>query len=109
MSEERPAKFAWWAYWLFLAVIALFAFAPVISVLVASSIAESNGCNLIEGGINPCLVAGSDMGPIIYTLFVLGWFAIATIPLGGAAFFVWLATLIIHRIAWGQMQKGKRS
>ncbi|MET0438115.1 MAG: hypothetical protein ABW043_11540 [Devosia sp.] len=109
MSEERPAKFAWWAYWLFLAVIALFAFAPVISVLVASSIAESNGCNLNEGSINPCLVAGSDMGPTIYTLFVLGWFAIATIPLGGAAFFVWLATLIIHRIAWGQMQKGKRS
>jgi heme exporter protein D len=34
---------------------------------------------------------------------------LATIPLGGAAFFVWLATLIIHRIAWGQMQKGKRS
>ncbi|MGV3574450.1 MAG: hypothetical protein ACO1O4_04840 [Devosia sp.] len=109
MSEERPAKFPWWAYWLFLAVIALFAFAPVISVLVASFIAESSGCSLNEGSINPCLVAGSDLGSTIYTLFVLGWFAIATLPLGGAAFFVWLATLIIHRIGWVQMQKGKRS
>jgi hypothetical protein len=55
------------------------------------------------------MIGGADWGQTLYTLFVLGWFMLATIPLGGAAFFVWLATLIIHRIAWGQMQKGKRS
>lgn len=109
MSEARPAKFPWWAYWLFLAVIALFAFAPVISVLAAGFIAESNGCYVNEGGVNPCMIGGTDWGPTLYTLFVLGWFMLATIPLGAAAFFVWLASLIIHRIAWGQMQKGKRS
>ena len=109
MSETRPARFPWWAYWLFLVMIALFAFAPIISVIAASLIAEANGCGLDEGSIHPCLVAGSDLGSTLYTLFVLGWFALATLPLGGAAFFVWLATLIIHRIAWGQMQKGKRS
>lgn len=108
MSDARPAKFPWWAYWLFLGVIALFAFAPVISVLIAGWVAESNGCALNEGSINSCMVGGSDMGPMLYSLFVLGWFMLATIPLGGAAFFVWLASLIIHRIAWGQMQKGKR-
>ena len=109
MSETRPAKFPWWAYWLFLAVIALFAVAPVLSVLTAGFIAESNGCYVNEGGVNPCMIGGADWGPTLYTLFVLGWFMLATIPLGGAAFFVWLASLIIHRIAWGQMQKGKRS
>jgi hypothetical protein len=106
---RAEGRFPWWAYWLFLVVIALFAFAPMISMLIASFIAESNGCTLNEGGINACLVGGTDMGSTLYTLFVLGWFMLATIPLGGAAFFVWLATLIIHRIAWGQMQKGKRS
>ena len=109
MSETRPAKFAWWVYWLFLALIVLFALAPMISVIVAGLIAESNGCALNEGSINTCMVLGSDMGSTLYTLFVLGWLALATLPLGGAAFLVWLATLIIHRIAWGQMQKGKRS
>lgn len=109
MSEARPAKFPWWAYWLFLAVIALFAFAPVLCVLIASFIAETNGCALNEGSINTCMVGGADLGSLLYTLFVLGWFMLATIPLGGAAFFVWLASLIIHRIAWVQMQKGKRS
>lgn len=108
MSEARPARFPWWAYGLFLAVIALFAFAPVLSVLAATFIADSNGCYVNEGGINPCMIGGGDWGPTLYTLFVLGWFMLATIPLGGAAFFVWLASLIIHRIAWGQMQKGKR-
>jgi hypothetical protein len=87
----------------------LFAVAPIISVLTASFIAESNGCNLNEGSVNTCVVGGNDLGPTIYTLFVFGWLAIATLPLGGAAFFVWLATLIIHRIGWVQMQKGKRS
>jgi heme exporter protein D len=109
VSEARPARFPWWAYGLFLAVIALFAFAPVLSVLAATFIADSNGCYVNEGGINPCMIGGADWGQTLYTLFVLGWFMLATIPLGGAAFFVWLATLIIHRIAWGQMQKGKRS
>ena len=109
MSEERPARFPWWAYWLVLAVIALFALGPVLSVVIAGVIAETNGCVVNEGSINPCLVAGVDMGGTLYGLFVMGWLALATLPLGGAAFFVWLASLIIHRIAWGQMQKGKRS
>ena len=109
MSEERPTKFPWWAYWLFLAVIALFALAPIISLAVGGTIAETNGCTLTEHDIHPCIIDGNDLGPLLTGLSLLGFFAIATLPLGGAAFFVWLATLIIHRIAWGQMQKGKRS
>jgi len=107
MSLDRPARFPWWAYWLALAVILLFALAPVLSVLAAGFIAETNGCNLNEASIHPCLVGGQDAGGLLYTLFVLGWFAIATLPLGGGALVVWLATLVVHRIAWGQMQKAR--
>lgn len=105
MSESRPARFPWWVYWLLLVLILLFALAPVISVFVAGWLAETNGCVLNEGDIHPCIVAGTDMGPTLYTLFVLGWFALATLPLGGGALIVWLVILIIHRIAWGRMQK----
>ena len=105
---HKPDKFPYWAYAVALAVILFFALAPVISVFLASFIAEANACPLNEGTVNPCMLAGVDLGPTLYTLFVLGWFALATLPLGGGALLVWLASLIIHRIGWGQMQKGKR-
>ncbi|MCP8882911.1 hypothetical protein NIM87_05325 [Devosia sp. XJ19-1] len=105
MNEARPARFPWWIYWLQLVLILLFALAPVISVIVAGWLAEANGCVLHEGNINPCLIGGADWGGTLYMLFVLGWFALATLPLGGGALIVWLVILIIHRIAWGRMQK----
>ena len=103
----RAARFPWWVYGLLLAVILLFALAPVISVFVASWLAEANGCVLNEGDSHPCLIGGADWGGTLYTLFVLGWFALATLPLGGGALIVWLTILIIHRIAWGRMQKAE--
>lgn len=105
MSEARPARFPWWIYWLLLALILLFAFAPVISVMIAGWMAEANGCALDEGSIHTCMVGGEDIGPTLYTLFVLGWFGLATLPLGGGALIVWLVIVIIHRLAWGHWQK----
>lgn len=107
MSDKRPTRFPWWVYWLLLALILLFAFAPVLGILLAGFLAEANGCMLNEGSINPCMIGGTDWGDTLYTLFVLGWFALATLPLGGGALIVWLVILIIHRIAWGRMQKAK--
>ena len=46
-----------------------------------------------------------DVGGLLYFTGVMGWFMLATIPLGGGALIVWLVILIIHRIAWGRMQK----
>jgi uncharacterized membrane protein YdbT with pleckstrin-like domain len=109
VSEARPARFPWWVYWLLLVLILLFALAPVISVAVAGWLAETNGCVLNEGSVNPCMIGGADRGDTLYMLFVLGWFALATLPLGGGALIVWLVILIIHRIAWGRMQKATTS
>jgi hypothetical protein len=108
MNEERPARFPWWIYWLLLVLILLFALAPVFSVLLGGFLAEANGCVLNEGSINPCMIGGADWGGTLYMLFVMGWFALATLPLGGGALIVWLVILIIHRIAWGRMQKASK-
>ena len=86
----------------------LFALGPLLSVATAGLIAEANGCTLTEHEMHPCLAGDTDIGGLVTTLFMLGFLSVGTLPLGGAAFFVWLASLIIHRIAWGQMQKGKR-
>jgi hypothetical protein len=58
------------------------AFSPLVSVAIAGSIANANGCQLDEGSVHPCLVNGKDMGETLYTMGVLGWLMLATIPLG---------------------------
>ena len=71
------------------AVIALAAGWPIASVAIAGTIAAWNGCTLHEGFVNPCVVGGRDIGETLYAMGVMGWFMIATIPLGFIAFVVW--------------------
>jgi len=106
MSMPTPRRrFPWWVYWLALAFIVVFALLPVASVATAGWIAEASGCMLDEGSIHPCIINGVDWGPDLYTFGVLGWLMLATLPLGGGAFLVWLLVLVIHRIAFGRSQR----
>ena len=103
MSDQAARRrFPWLVYWLLLGLILVFAFWPVASVAAAGWLAEANGCELHEGFTNPCMIGGADQGPTLYAMFVMGWFMLATLPLGGGALIVWLVVLIIHRIAWSQ-------
>lgn len=70
-------------------VIALFAGWPIASVAIAGMIASWNGCTLHEGFPNPCVVNGKDMGDTLYAMGVMGWFMLATIPVGFVAFVIW--------------------
>ncbi len=78
-------------------VILLFAGWPLISLAIAGTIASWNGCELHEGFSNPCIVNGSDLGPTLYSMGVMGWFLIATIPLGAAAALAWTLIWFIWR------------
>ncbi len=98
------SRFPWKIYGLALVLIVLFASAPLIGVVIASWLAEANGCMLNEGTINPCMILGMDWGGALYTLFVLGWFMLATLPLGGGAVLVLAVVLIIHYLAWRNAQ-----
>ena len=109
MSTQQPVNFPWGVYWLLFGVIVLFALAPIFSALFSGLLAEVNGCTLTEHDMHPGMVGDFEFGGVISFFFVLGLFALATLPLGGGALIVWLATLIIHRIAWRRMQKGTTS
>lgn len=78
--------------------ILLLGASPLISALVAGIIAEANGCTLHEGFVNPCIINGEDWGRDLYTFFVLGWFAIATLPLGIGLAAIYLLVVIIVAI-----------
>ncbi|MGE0704875.1 MAG: hypothetical protein AB7F99_17575 [Vicinamibacterales bacterium] len=78
-------------------VILLLAGWPILSVAIAGTIASWNGCELHEGFSNPCIVNGSDLGPTLYSMGVMGWFMIATIPLGAAAAIAWTLIWFVWR------------
>jgi hypothetical protein len=92
--------FPWIFYWIVLVLIVLFAFAPIGSVMTCASIANSHGCKVDEGSVHPCIINGKDYGQLLYTLGVLGWLMLVTIPGGLFAFALWLIVLILHRASW---------
>ncbi|HEY4273585.1 MAG TPA: hypothetical protein VGM65_16415 [Candidatus Udaeobacter sp.] len=58
-------RFPWILYWIVLALIVLFAFAPIGSVVLCSAIANAYGCKVDEGSVHPA----SSMGMIMATFF----------------------------------------
>jgi len=70
---------------------------PMISVLVASTIANTWDCQLDEGGVHPCVVFGHDIGEPLYTMGVMGWFFFLTVPSGLVALVVLLIVYLIAR------------
>ena len=77
------------------AVVFLLTGWPILSVIVAGTIASWNGCTLHEGFKNPCMVGGNDIGGTLYAMGVMGWFMIATIPLGAMAGLLWTIVWIV--------------
>jgi hypothetical protein len=93
-------RFPWIVYWIVLALIVGFALAPVGSVVACGLIANAHGCKVDEGSVHPCVINGQDYGQPLYTLGVLGWLMLVTIPGGLVAFIIWLIVLILHRESW---------
>jgi len=101
----KKRKFPWWIYWLALFLIIVFMISPIIPVTISSMIAESNGCVVHEGFVNPCVINGTDYGQMLYELGVMGWFFLATAPLGLIALVAWLVGMIVHRVLWGRARR----
>ncbi len=84
-------------FWLFIGGI-LFAIFPILSVLAASGLSTIGGCELNEGDVNACSVLGIEMGGLLYTMFVMGWFALVTLPYGGLVAVIGLILYVIAKI-----------
>lgn len=86
----------WRVHAIVLAIIVFIGIAPILSVVIAGTIASANGCELHEGFANPCVIGGVDYGETLYAMGVMGWFALATLPL---AFLTGVAYVILVAIA----------
>ena len=100
MNGEPHRRFPWLWYILALLVIVAFAFAPIGSVILCGAIANAYGCKVDEGSVHPCIINGHDYGELLYSLGVMGWLMLATLPAGLFAFVGWLILLILHRASW---------
>src|SRR3954464_12424829 len=99
-ATSRRKKFPWTTYLTLLVLILAFALAPIGSVAVAGFLANAHGCRLDEGSAHPCVIGGKDRGELLYTLGVLGWLMLITLPAGAVAFAVWLVVVLLHRGRW---------
>jgi len=88
-------KYGWVIHIFVLLVILLCAISPFFAVAYAGSVAEKYGCELNEGSIHPCMVKGVDRGADLYSLGMLGWLGIATLPLGLAAAVLYILIVLI--------------
>jgi hypothetical protein len=100
VNARAPRRFPWILYWIVLTLIVLVALAPMGSVVACGLIANAHGCKVDEGSVHPCIINGQDYGQLLYTLGVLGWLMLVTIPGGVFAFVIWLIVLILHRESW---------
>jgi hypothetical protein len=70
------------------------------SVIACSLIANTQGCHVDEGSVHPCMINGKDYGQLLYTLGVMGWLMLVTLPAGAISFALWLFVLLMHRSRW---------
>ncbi len=75
-------------------LIVLYTIAPVLSVLLASLIANSLGCRLDEGDVHPCKCLGVNIGEPLYVMGVAGWLALVTLPTGLIAMITFLVVTV---------------
>ena len=71
--------------WLVYLVIAFVGVLPILIAMLAGVIANLAKCELNEGNVSPCIIAGKDVGNLLYAMGVSGWFVFMTMP---AALFV---------------------
>lgn len=78
--------------------VAIIGLLPAVSVVLAGLIASANGCILHEGFANPCVVLGIDLGEILYSMGVMGWIAILTVPAALLAIAILVLDMIFEAI-----------
>jgi hypothetical protein len=79
---------------------AIFAVLPIGIVLAVGIIGNVLDCVVDESGTSVCMLLGVDIGGMLATIGILGWFALITIPIGvviGALFLILLVIGLVLR------------
>ncbi|WP_338663696.1 hypothetical protein VQH23_00725 [Pararoseomonas sp. SCSIO 73927] len=77
-----------------LGVVTLLSWAPLLSVLFTSVVANALGCRVHEGFPTPCPSRFGDLGELLYTTGVMGWLMLLTGPFMLATGVIWPVLLL---------------
>jgi hypothetical protein len=83
--------------WLVYLAIAFLGVLPLLIALLAGAIANLAKCELDEGSVHPCVIAGRDVGKLLYAMGVSGWFTFMTMPAALFLAMVYSVYLLVTR------------
>lgn len=86
-----------WKPWLVYLLIGFIGLLPLLMALLAGAIANWAKCELSEASVGPCVIAGKDIGNLLYTMFVSGWFSLITLPSALLAMLIYSIYLLVRR------------
>ena len=73
---------------------------PVFLTLLGMGIAAVAGCEIGGGGPQTCLILGSDWGETLYTLTMMHWYALLTLPLAVVPLILILVLALVDLIRY---------
>ena len=82
--------------WLFIIVIVI-CLSPILSALLANSVAHYAGCQIADVGLGHCVVQGYDIHDLLFYMDSISVFAIAGLPAAVAAALLWIVAEMIAR------------
>lgn len=86
-----------------LIVATVLAFAPLLSAMVGSVLAQAYNCETFDTGVRNCSGSGARMEDAIGLLMGMGWFMLLTFPLMALTPILWLVWLFF---AWRGRRRG---
>ncbi len=88
-----------WGY----GAVVLFAVAPLVAMAIGVFVAPALGCDV--GTLSEAAAPDCPGGELVYVLFVSSWYALVTLPVGGAALVI---LGIVHIVAWYRSRQAAR-
>jgi hypothetical protein len=85
-----------------LVLIFLFAYGPMVILLIGGMVAGALGCALpINGPAGPCLFMGLDLAKFLAFAVLCGYLNFLTFPTGTTLLGIWLVAAVIVTLVWG--------
>ncbi len=90
-----------------LILILLFAYGPLVILLIGGMVAGALGCTMpINGAAGPCLFMGADLVKFLAFAVLCGYLNFLTFPTGTTLLGLWLVAAAIVTLVWG-LRRGR--
>jgi hypothetical protein len=84
-----------------LVLLLLFAFGPMVVLLIGGMVAGALGCTMpIDSAAGPCVFMGVDLATFLAVAVAFGYLAFLTLPVGTTGLAIWFGAAVIVTLIW---------